>query len=77
MGEAKRPEGRVDAYIEELIRALEDGDSPKASAPNPLLSSPVWFVMTVLALCINFLLVAVIFWQKLRIDYLVTKIIGE
>lgn len=73
----RKPEEEVDIYVEELIKALGDGEEPQKKRGNSFLSSPVWFVVTILALCINFLLVAVIFWQRLRIDYLITKIIGE
>ncbi len=66
----------TNGYVDQLIGALDKHGGYKLKL-NPFFTSPVWCFLTFFSLLVNFILVAVIFWQRIRIDYLVTKIIGE
>ncbi|MDR0454049.1 MAG: hypothetical protein LBH05_04470 [Deferribacteraceae bacterium] len=66
----------TDDFTNALLQALEN-QSGKKGKPNTFFASPVWFFLALFAIIVNVIMAALIFWQRMRIDYLITKIIGE
>ncbi len=68
----------VDDFTEALIHALDNQtDNKRKTGLNAFFASPAWFFLALFAVLVNIIMVAVIFWQRMRIDYLINKIIGE
>ena len=74
----KTTDSVVNDFIKELLQALDskptNGEKTKV---NIFFASPAWFFLALFAMFINIIMVALIFWQRMRIDYLITKVIGE
>jgi len=68
----------VNDFMTELLQVL-DGQPVKRGKTkvNAFFASPAWFFLALSAMIINIIMAALIFWQRMRIDYLITKIIGE
>ena len=64
----------IDDFTAALLRAL--GGRQKTGI-NSFFASQVWFFLALFAVFVNIVMAAVIFWQRMKIDYLITKIIGE
>ena len=68
----------TDDFITELLQVLGKWpNNDEKSRVNTFFASPVWFFLALFAMFINIIMVALIFWQRMRINYLITKIIGE
>ncbi|MDR2883632.1 MAG: hypothetical protein LBV09_00810 [Deferribacteraceae bacterium] len=69
----------TEEFTRELIKALDvyaAPDTKERGGINPFFCSRVWFFLALLGFVINILMVGVVFWQKMRIDYLINKIAG-
>ena len=68
----------VDDFVTELLQALDRQQTSRNSTrPNVFFSTPIWFLLAIFAIIVNIIMGAIIFWQKMRIDYLIIKIIGD
>ena len=74
----KKNKNTVDTAIDDFTAALLQAlGNRKKIRVNSFFASPVWFFLALFAVFVNITMAAVIFWQRMKIDYLITKIIGE
>ena len=67
----------VDDFVQTLSQALDNkSEDRRKIGSNFFFATPVWFFLALFAMFVNVIMVAIIFWQRMRIDYLITKIIG-
>lgn len=64
----------VHEFTEKLIKALDE-QCPKSI--NSFFTSRVWFFVAVFSVIVNIVMAGAVLWQHLRIDYLVTKLVGQ
>ena len=75
---SKKDKTAVDIAIDDFTAGLlQVLGSRQKTVVNSFFASPVWFFLALLAVFVNIIMAAVIFWQRMKIDYLITKIIGE
>jgi cytochrome b subunit of formate dehydrogenase len=66
----------IEQFTDRLVRALDEQATQKKYAANPFFVSKRWFFLAVFSVIVHIVLTGIVFWQHMRIDYLVTKIIG-
>ena len=70
----------IDEFTDSLIRTLDaqaaEQKQKRAKEPGPFFTTRLWFFLAVFSVIVNIVLMGIAFWQHMRIDYLISKIIG-
>jgi hypothetical protein len=75
MSEPSKPEELINQFTDSLIRALDEQAAAdkqrKKKELSPFFVSRLWFFLAVFSVIVNILLAGILFWQHMRIDYLI------
>ena len=69
----------IEQYVSDLRAALDSmAEKPaKKKTVHPFFASKIWFFTALFSVLANMAMAGALFWQHMRIDYLVKKVIGE